>query len=368
MVKVERVTLTTPDLPVPPGFSLKTPTAKRATTSVADGSSQPVSPPPSEEASRDQNGHNMHEQPPGLSTRRTSRKRVRPQFYSPALPQQYRRRRSRPSKARSMSQLSYQEKVTGNCNKPSTILSRWQEQMTHVPLAIHFTGEQSSSQINNELGKETNETTTTATTTPLPNQQTEQAPSTMEKTHGITVYKNRRLSDNNMKTNLVLILNAINEKHGDITKDCSLESDRMKTLVLFGICEVVQDLQKKQLKDLDLCMLESCYSAVKDAERMKMNVKWLRNRLDEIKDAIETAGEALKLMDEKERLMENIDNKRKDILLRKGELKRLYSEIEEMEGQVAQDIVIIEELDKNIRTQTSKFQHLEQMPLMDRLI
>lgn len=100
MVKVERVTLPTPDLPVPPpGFSLKTPAAKIATTSATAGLSQPLSQPPLEETSR--------EQPPaGTSTRRTSRRRVRPQFYSPALPpQQYRRRRSRTSKARSISQL-----------------------------------------------------------------------------------------------------------------------------------------------------------------------------------------------------------------------------------------------------------------------
>ncbi|CAI9755442.1 unnamed protein product [Fraxinus pennsylvanica] len=322
MVKVERVTLPTPDLPVPPpGFSLKTPTAKSATTSAADGVSQPLSPPPSEEASREQS-------PAGTSTRRTSRRRVRPQFYSPALPpQQYRRCRSRPSKARSMSQLSYQEKVTGKCNRHSVTFSRWQEQMTYVS--------QSRSQINNGT-----------TTTPLPSQETEQAPNIIGKSNGITVDKNRasdtnsngiavdknQASDTNSKTNLALTLNSITEKHGDITKDCLLESDRMKTLVLFGICEVVQDLQKKQLKEIDVSMLESCYSAVQDAEKMKMNVKWLRNRLDEIKDATLSAGEALRLMDEKKRLMKSIENKRKDILLHKGELKRLNSEIEEMEA------------------------------------
>ncbi|XP_022853694.1 uncharacterized protein LOC111375129 [Olea europaea var. sylvestris] len=358
MVKVERVTLPTPDLPVPPpGFSLKTPAAKSATTSATAGLSQPLSQPPLEETSR--------EQPPaGTSTRRTSRRRVRPQFYSPALPpQQYRRRRSRTSKARSISQLSFQEKVTGKCNQPSMTFSRWQEQMTHVS--------QSRSQINNGT-----------TTNPLPIRETEQAPNIIGKSNGIIVDENRasdtnsngitvdknRASDTNSKTNLALTMNSITEKHGDITKDCLLESDRMKTLVLFGICEVVQDLQKKQLKDIDISMLESCYSAVQDAEKMKMNVKWLRNRLDEIKDAMVSAGEALRLMDEKKRLMKSIDNKKKDILLHKGELKRLNSEIEEMESQVARDTVILEALDKNIRTQTSKVQLLEQMPLMDWLI
>ncbi|KAL2520693.1 uncharacterized protein Fot_24616 [Forsythia ovata] len=240
-------------------------------------------------------------------------------------------------------------------------------------------GEQSSFQLNNQLGKESD------------NQQTEQAPSTMGKTHDITVDKKRssdthmcalhthdtreiiigrstgdvpslandlqrrgntgsndRVSQSidpelfqyvasalnymdksqnglkvkkrstNIDTNFAHTLNAINEKHGDITKDCSLESDRMKAVVLFAMCEVVQYLQKKQLKDLDGRMLESCYSAVRDAERMKMNVKWLRDRLDEIKEATESVGGAQNLMDEKERLTENIDNKRKAILLLKA--------------------------------------------------
>lgn len=99
-----------------------------------------------------------------------------------------------------------------------------------------------------------------------------------------------------------------------------------------------------------------------------MNVKWLHNRLDEIKDAMVSAGEALRLMDEKERLMENIVNERRDILMLKDKLKRLDSETEEMEGQVARDTAIVEAFDKNIRTQTSSFQILETMPLMDRLI
>lgn len=73
-------------------------------------------------------------------------------------------------------------------------------------------------------------------------------------------------------------------------------------------------------------------------------------------------------MDEKERLMENIVNKRRDILMLKDKLKRLNSETEEMEGQVARDTAIVEAFDKNIRTPTSSFQILETMHLMDRLI
>lgn len=68
---------------------------------------------------------------------------------------------------------------------------------------------------------------------------------------------------------------------------------------------------------------------------MKMNEKWLHSLLDEIKDDVESPGGAKKLMNEKERVIENIDNKRKAILLCHDEIKGLNSEIKEIEGQVA---------------------------------
>ncbi|KAL6543477.1 hypothetical protein OROHE_010099 [Orobanche hederae] len=48
---------------------------------------------------------------------------------------------------------------------------------------------------------------------------------------------------------------------------------------------MVEDLQKKQLKDLDGNSLDSYYTAVRDAENLKVDVEWLHNRLDEIRDA-----------------------------------------------------------------------------------
>lgn len=84
----------------------------------------------------------------------------------------------------------------------------------------------------------------------------------------------------------------------------------MKTLVLLGICKVVQDLQKIQLKDLDISSLDSYYTAVRDAENMKVNVQWLRSRLDEIKDAINLSGEAKGLINERDRRVRTLIERR----------------------------------------------------------
>ncbi|XP_059276212.1 uncharacterized protein LOC132030548 isoform X3 [Lycium ferocissimum] len=106
---------------------------------------------------------------------------------------------------------------------------------------------------------------------------------------------------------------AICDKHGDITKDCPMESGEMLTSVLEVICKVVQELQKKHLTEVDRNVLDSYYLVVKDAEKMKVNVNWLRTRLDEIRDAINCIVETKKLNDEKNRFAERIENEKKDL-------------------------------------------------------
>lgn len=171
-----------------------------------------------------------------------------------------------------------------------------------------------------------------------------------------------------VKKNLAHTLKAINKKHGDITRDCSLESDCMKTLVLLGICKVVQDLQKKQLKDLDISSLDSYYTAVRDAENMKVNVQWLHSRLDEIKDAVKLTDEGKGLVNERNRRLETIDRKKKELLLRKVELERLKSDVQDIEEQLAQEVVMVEELNKKFSDQISKISQFQHTYLMDGLI
>lgn len=161
--------------------------------------------------------------------------------------------------------------------------------------------------------------------------------------------------------NLVHTLKAITERYGDITQDSLLESDFVKTSVLHGICEMVQDLQKKQLKDLDISTLGSYYTAVSDLENMKVDVQWLRSRLDEIKDALNLSDEAQGIISEKEGRLGNINRKKK-------ELERLKSEVQDIEVQLARDVVMVDELDKKFDYQMSKIAQFEHANLMDGLI
>lgn len=168
-----------------------------------------------------------------------------------------------------------------------------------------------------------------------------------------------RSSDTN--NNLVHTRKAIIKRHGDITQDSLLESDFVKTSVLHSICEMVQDLQKKQLKDLDICTLGSYYTAVSDLEYMKVDVQWLHSRLDEIKDALNLSDEAKGIINEREGRVGNINRKKK-------ELERLKSEVQDIEVQLAREVVMVDELNKKFDNQMSKIARFKHANLMDGLI
>ncbi|KAM3343922.1 hypothetical protein P3S68_026012 [Capsicum galapagoense] len=158
---------------------------------------------------------------------------------------------------------------------------------------------------------------------------------------------------------------AIVKKHGDITNDCPLESGYMLTSVLQAICKVVQELQQKQLTQFDCDLLSSYYSVVRDAEKMKVNVDWLRTRLDEIKDAVNCIVETKKLNDEKNRLAKQIENETKDLESMNAELEKLQSEIERKQNLRDLDVLLTEEVSILINDRALKIQHFQNMPLME---
>ncbi|KAI3453705.1 hypothetical protein Pfo_010368 [Paulownia fortunei] len=156
-------------------------------------------------------------------------------------------------------------------------------------------------------------------------------------------------------------IDAIKAKHGDIDKDCNLKSLWMRKLNLFGICNVVKELQMKRLDELDIVSLELYYDVVRDMETLNINVKWLLERLDQIKEAIISRYEAKVLNDEKNERMKNLEEKRKEV-------GRLKNEIENLENQMALESLMIEQLSGEISTRTSKFRQFQHGRLTDGLI
>lgn len=158
---------------------------------------------------------------------------------------------------------------------------------------------------------------------------------------------------------------SIVKKHGDISSDCPLESSYMLTSVLEAICKVVQELQKKRLADFDCDLLNSYCSVVRDAERMKVNVKWLKTRLDEIKDAVNCIVKTKKLSNEKNRLEEQIKDDKKDLQSMKDALEKLKSEIVKRENLLELDTLLAEDISSLINDQALRIRQFQKMPLME---
>uniref|UniRef100_M1AWC5 Phospholipase n=1 Tax=Solanum tuberosum TaxID=4113 RepID=M1AWC5_SOLTU len=158
---------------------------------------------------------------------------------------------------------------------------------------------------------------------------------------------------------------AIVKEYGDITSDCSLESGYMLTSVLEAICKVVQELQKKHLAEFDCDLFNSYCSVVRDAEKMKVNVKWLETRLDEIKNAVNCIVETKKLNDEKNRIVEQINDDKKNLQSMKAELEKLKSEIEERENLLDLDTLLTEDMSSLINDRALRIQQFQNMPLME---
>ncbi|XP_059664559.1 uncharacterized protein LOC132310402 [Cornus florida] len=170
-----------------------------------------------------------------------------------------------------------------------------------------------------------------------------------------------RADSNVVNQSLVPIFQAIMDKHGDISKNCSLESEYMRTSVLIGICKIVQELQRIGLTELDCSRMSAYSSILKDAEKMKVDVKWLQERLDEIEEVVQSNVEAKRLTDIKTQCMEQVEGM-------KTEVQNLMSEIEAKERRLEQKTLEIEELNDTIRDKTAVSQRFEGKSLLDGLL
>ncbi|XP_057775803.1 uncharacterized protein LOC130994760 [Salvia miltiorrhiza] len=404
MEKNENVDFVLPDswaASTPPGFP---PQSLKARSSAAAG----LSTNPNPSSKENEPVHGLNQTP----RRRTCRKRSRPQFYAPSAPPKLaaagRRCRGRPPKSGFISRLAHLKTVTSDGNGVSPVSkdqsslqvndNQVVEHGSHpsphslVGLKTNTKKKTSESRMNQRTSfcaHDIEDILVDISLTEVPNERARGVGHNNQISEGIdskiwqhvanalqymtgnqTAVADAKVMPRSSGFNpsLVHTLEAINKKHGDITRGCLLESDCMKTVVLLGICKVVQDLQRKQLKDLDINGLNSYYTAVRDAENMKVNVQWLRSRLDEIGDACKLSDGAKRLMDERDRQVGNIDETKKKLSQRRVDLERLQSEVQGIEEQLVQELVLVEELNKKFSNQLSKISRFRHANLMDGLI
>ncbi|CAL5326412.1 unnamed protein product [Camellia sinensis] len=80
-------------------------------------------------------------------------------------------------------------------------------------------------------------------------------------------------------------LRDIFSKYGDIAKDSSLQSERSRSFFLEMVCGIFQRLQGTKFTDVTHIKLKSMLDIIGDIEFVKLEVGWLRTRLQEIYEA-----------------------------------------------------------------------------------
>ncbi|KAL9256138.1 hypothetical protein AKJ16_DCAP02522 [Drosera capensis] len=136
----------------------------------------------------------------------------------------------------------------------------------------------------------------------------------------VTLYK--------VKPDLATILEEILEKYGDIAANCVKRSNISRSCLLENVCEIVQKLKEGQLMHLSPSDVDGMLELLDDIEADKVVVGWLRQRLDEIKKAVQLLRgyPEVKKAEEASRLV--IDNKEKEIVELLKKLKATKDELE----------------------------------------
>ncbi|XP_037497332.1 AAA-ATPase At3g50940 [Jatropha curcas] len=80
------------------------------------------------------------------------------------------------------------------------------------------------------------------------------------------------------------VLEAILSKYGDIAANCSLRSVQCRSSLLEIVCDISQKLQAAKLKNLTENQQETLLNSVRDLESLRLEVGWLRQRLEEIQE------------------------------------------------------------------------------------
>ncbi|KAF3955317.1 hypothetical protein CMV_019452 [Castanea mollissima] len=157
---------------------------------------------------------------------------------------------------------------------------------------------------------------------------------------------------------------AIIEKYGDIARNCTLESPKMINYLLEKVCTAVLDLQKIPFSKLKKHHLASVKDVIVLADAARLDVEWLCDHHDEIREIIvgnipyykdlktdlANSTELLKLK------KTSLDNKKLERLKLQAELRMLECEIENEECQLQRITKTVEELKEEKCKVQSKLQ------------
>ncbi|XP_059670814.1 uncharacterized protein LOC132316338 [Cornus florida] len=109
------------------------------------------------------------------------------------------------------------------------------------------------------------------------------------------------------------LLRAIFSRYGDIAKDCSVVSIRSRSSFLEMICEIIQKLHDTEFIRITPVDLKSMLDQVRDLETVRMEVGWLRERLDDIFEAMQLFRGYSTLKEAQRRKVPAIEKKKEEL-------------------------------------------------------
>lgn len=137
------------------------------------------------------------------------------------------------------------------------------------------------------------------------------------------------------------LVRAILARHGDIAKDCTLESPRTRSVFLEMVCGISRKLEKIRFVDITTSEVNALLQDIYDLEHLKIDVQWLHQRMDEISQAKHLLRSYSDLKKENARNLELIERKEEElavlqqkILLAEDELAAMKIKAEESNKKV----------------------------------
>lgn len=138
-----------------------------------------------------------------------------------------------------------------------------------------------------------------------------------------------------VKEEFASLLREILSKFGDIAKDSSLQSVRLRSFLLETVCLIFQKLQGTTYTEITSMDLKSMLNDIDGIESVRVEVGWLRKRMEEIKEAKLLQKGSSSLKGEKTRINEAIEKAEREVEGYKVEMKMLQEKISLVECKLA---------------------------------
>ncbi|XP_019184722.1 PREDICTED: uncharacterized protein LOC109179689 isoform X2 [Ipomoea nil] len=155
------------------------------------------------------------------------------------------------------------------------------------------------------------------------------------------------------------LIKKIFARYGDIVKESVLQSVEYRSSFLESVCSVYQRLDSMDILSIAAGELKSMLNLVSDLELARVEIGWLRCRVEQIYEAKKSMMEAGRLKATRTKALEEMEGKKKAVADTKQELEKLQKKLKKLEDEVAIGV----EMDKmnerysNLKSKVQRFYH-----------